>query len=100
MIEQPNINQGQCLRHPDGDRSVGFTGLGIATRVVVTEDDSGSVEAERLLHDLPWVDSSAVNRAPEQRFVSDEPVPRVEEQTAEYFVGQMTERFPQEQPSI
>jgi hypothetical protein len=91
MVEEPDIDQGQCLGDPLSDIAVGLARLAVAGWVVVAQNHGSRVESQGLLHDLARIDGCAVDSAAEQGFVPDHAMPRVEVQAREYLVRQVGE---------
>ena len=87
MVKNPDIHQSQRFLQSAGQGNVGLAGLGHATGVVVGENDGCGVVFQGLAHHFPRIHGCAVDGAPEQLPVLDDPVAVVQEQSGEYFVG-------------
>jgi hypothetical protein len=91
MVQQADVDEGECLRQFHGDVAIRLARLAVSGWVVVAEDHGSGVESERALDDLAWVDGRPVDRPAKQRLVSDQPVASIEEQTAEDLVPEIGE---------
>jgi hypothetical protein len=63
---------------------------------MVRQDDSGRVDGQRLLDQLPRIDAGAVDGATEQFLEFEHPMPVVEVQAAEHLVRPIPEPGQQE----
>ena len=89
VVQHPDVEKRQRLLQALGDLAVGLAGLRVPARVVVEEDDRGSVEVQRALGDDSVVDFACVGRAGEQVLGGKDVVLGVEEDDAEDFVRQV-----------
>lgn len=81
MVDHGNIERLEGGPHALGQDSVRRAGLCDPGRVVVGNDQGGSVQRERAFCDLARVDGGLAYRALEEHFGGEQPVLAVQEQT-------------------
>lgn len=91
MINDAHVDQCQAFHQAFRNVSVGGRGFGNAGRVVVIEDQGGSVQLQGALYYDPGVDRGGVHRALEQLLVGDQPVLAVQEEDTEDFAVSICE---------
>jgi hypothetical protein len=81
---EPRGGFGDFARHFD----IGTAGRRVAARMVVRQDDGRGAKFQCALDDLARIDGRVIDRAPALHLVGDQRVLAVEEQQAEFFMGQ------------
>lgn len=89
VVNDSDVEEAQRLLQALGDLAVGLARLRVPARVVVEEDDGGSVEVQGALGDDSAVDFTAVDGPGEQVLGRNDVVLGVKEDDAEDFVKQM-----------
>lgn len=89
VVQHPDVEEAQRLLQALGDLAVGVAGLRVSARMVVEQDNGGSVEVEGSLGDDSTVDFAAVDGAVEEVLGGQDVVLGVEEDDAEHFVRQV-----------
>lgn len=89
VVENSDVEKRQRLLQALRDLAVCLAGLRVSARVVVEEDDRGSVEIQGPLGDHPVVDFARVGGAAEEVLGRQDVVLGVEEDDAEDFVRQV-----------
>src|SRR5882672_4520253 len=86
VVEHLDVDQRERIAQCAGEQFIGPAGLGRAGRMVMRQDDGGSVEAQRFLDDLTWKNAGLCQGAVEQIAVFDQVVLRIQEEGGEDLV--------------
>ncbi|EGD21301.1 hypothetical protein XGA_0018 [Xanthomonas hortorum ATCC 19865] len=90
VVQNPDVEEAQCLLQALGDLAVSFAWLRIAAWVVVEKDDGSGVQIQGALGDHPRVHLTAVDGAEEEMFGCQDLVLDVQEDDPEDFVRQVS----------
>ena len=96
MVQQADIHQFQGRSDPLCDALISLAGLGHARWVIVSQDNRRGIHFQRLLHDFAGINAGAIDRAAEQLFEQDDPVPVIEVDTSENLMGPVSQPRQQE----
>ncbi len=66
MVQNPHTHQPQCVTELVGDGPIRGTGFRNAAGVVVRENGSAGIDAQRRPHDFSWIDARAIDGATEE----------------------------------
>ena len=78
VIQNPDVDQRQCVAKPLGDELIRLARLSHSARMIVRKDHRGRVVSQSALHDFARMNARAVDRSRKQDFARDDPVSIVE----------------------
>ncbi len=100
MVKQPYIDEVQRVSDASRYELVGLAGFSHTRWVVVRQNDRRRVSKQRLFDYFPGIHGGGIDGAAKQFIEGQYPVPVVQKQAAEYFVGPVAQACEQKGTAV